>query len=788
MADKLSAKERWIGLLAYVLRLTVGCVFVYSGFVKAIDPWGTIYKLQEYIGALGIEWLMPMVTVGAFMLFVYEFIVGIWLITGSYRRWAPILALLFMALMLPLTLWIYVKNPVQDCGCFGDAIRLSNAATFWKNMALTAMIIPLLWLNKRIRCIIIPTVQVFALCASSLYILYISFIGYAAQPLIDYRPYPQGSPLLAFTPDDADLQARWSNGKQTITIPADSIPEGEDWEFIERIEPKHKAETKGLAIYEGEEDVTEDVILQDAPQVIVFFPNLNEVTTPHYYKLNSLKAFADAHDIDMIAVAAGDSAGVARFIDYSLAEYPVYSAEDTAIKEVVRGNPAMVYLENGRIVWKNSMGAVTVDDFMDGSVKSLKEFTQPGMPLLTRATVAYICIMLVLIMLSHVPMFIRMLSGRGHRRFVKQAPLIALAITSLAFSSCNKDDEPKLPTPQSTRLTMLVYMAADNNLSNNSAIDVQEIMQGAEDCADANLLIYRVSQTDSPALYYVDCSAGGIATLKKLHDYPAGGTLTAEQMRRVINDAIAFAPASEYGLFLWSHATNWLPPLQSADAPRRSFGNDAGREMPVSELTAAIPDNTFSFIWMDCCLMGSAEMACQMQGKCRYYIAPPTEILAAGAPYQDILPVINTDKESLQQAVKLTYDYYADNSRPSLRSCTMTMLDMDALPDVINAAKQALTAQEQISTIALQTYGREQGVSFYDLRQSLLRFNPDCQKELDAALERAVICKYATPSFLNITINQANFSGLSITLLQSLNNQQLINTYHELNWYKTIFD
>ena len=122
-------------ILTWLLRIAVGGVFIVSGLSKGIDPWGTFYKTSEYLTAMHI----PIVELGntvltlVFLLFSSEFIIGVCLLTGCYRKAAPIFAALFMLVMLPLTLWIAIADPVSDCGCFGDFLVISNWATFIKN-------------------------------------------------------------------------------------------------------------------------------------------------------------------------------------------------------------------------------------------------------------------------------------------------------------------------------------------------------------------------------------------------------------------------------------------------------------------------------------------------------------------------------------------------------------------------------------------------------------------------------------------------------------------------------
>jgi uncharacterized membrane protein YphA (DoxX/SURF4 family) len=131
-------------LIRILSRLFIGAIFIYSGFVKGIDPLGSTYKFTDYFFAFGMEWLEPIAFPLAIILSALEFVVGISLFLGIKIKLSSLGALLFMLLFLPLTLYIALKDPVQDCGCFGDALILTNWQTFWKNIII--IIIPTIFI------------------------------------------------------------------------------------------------------------------------------------------------------------------------------------------------------------------------------------------------------------------------------------------------------------------------------------------------------------------------------------------------------------------------------------------------------------------------------------------------------------------------------------------------------------------------------------------------------------------------------------------------------------------
>ncbi|MDE6368290.1 MAG: DoxX family protein, partial [Muribaculaceae bacterium] len=183
-------------LLVWLFRLLVGATFIISGWAKSIDPWGFIYKIEEYFNVWGLYVPREITLALSLTLAIGEFVIGVLVFVGAMRRASVWLAAGLMAVMLPLTAYIAVANPVSDCGCFGDFIVLSNYATFGKNIALTAMVIYLMVRNDLVKGIYIPGVQWLIVLGAFSYSATLAFLGYRYQPLVDFRPYPNGSELI----------------------------------------------------------------------------------------------------------------------------------------------------------------------------------------------------------------------------------------------------------------------------------------------------------------------------------------------------------------------------------------------------------------------------------------------------------------------------------------------------------------------------------------------------------------------------------------------------------------
>ena len=175
-------------------RWIVAITFIFSGFVKLIDPRGFEYKLQDYLISLGMPELFPIALPFAIILSTLELTLGVFLLLGIYRKYTTRLLLAFMLVMTPLTLWVALKNPVKDCGCFGDAIVIDNWTTFYKNIILSICVIFLsLYSNRLSRYFKSKKNTFFAASYTVTFGILLGIYNTFNDPVIDFRPYKTGS-------------------------------------------------------------------------------------------------------------------------------------------------------------------------------------------------------------------------------------------------------------------------------------------------------------------------------------------------------------------------------------------------------------------------------------------------------------------------------------------------------------------------------------------------------------------------------------------------------------------
>lgn len=425
--------EKWCQVLTLLMRFTVGGVFVFSGFTKAVDPWGTCYKITDYLTAMGAgQWTDTALFI-AVLLAAVEFILGVLIIVGAYRRSAPVLALLMMLVMTPLTLWLAVTGAVPDCGCFGDAVHLSNWATFGKNVLLLLGIIYLLCFNKSLPSVYGPAVQWLVMALSLAFVLAVAYYGYFKQPLIDYRPYPVGTQLVSATTvddgnDEEDFIFIYSKDGVEQEFTLDSVPDEEDgWEYVTRYHarrPHGKVimlngdSPSGIAIHDEDgNDVTLDVLADSRCTVLLLFPDLPRVGVVNSFALNELTDAALVADADVIGLTPATPAEVEQWKDISMASYPIYYMDDSELKMVARGNPAVVYLEDGSIKWKRTLSSL--DD-----VEQPVELSDMGKDLdcddiMTSLLLAYLAAMLALLLINRSHVLIKRIFFRKNAQTTK---------------------------------------------------------------------------------------------------------------------------------------------------------------------------------------------------------------------------------------------------------------------------------------------------------------------------------------------------------------------------------
>ena len=368
----------------------------------------------------------------------------------------------------------------------------------------------------------------------------------------------------------------------------------------------------------------------------------------------------------------------------------------------------------------------------------------------------------------------------------------SLTIALLLLCACEKEEEPQVPLVAGR--TVLVYFAADNNLSGSVEGDIAAMEEGLlhTDMHNGNLLVYVDKKGQSPQLLRL-VQEGDSVRRKLIEEYAIDhASATAERLHQVLQQVTDSYPSNRYGLVLWSHGTAWLP--FDYKNYLRSFGTDTGNHfMSVNDLTAALSDYHFDFLLFDACYMASLEVAYALRHCTDYLIASPTEVLADGFPYQLFMQDLFTPEANVVDIATQFYTYYQSSYGTVSVTKTAELADLATACHAIFQGKgeEALFAVP-VQELQIMEYLTGNVHALYDCADYMRQLATDAQyEEFQSCLDRAVIYKATTPKSAYayaygtyLPINR--FSGLSIYVPQA-ELADLNNWYQQLEWYQAVY-
>lgn len=348
-----------------VCRFFLAITFVFSGMVKLIDPLGTSYKIEDYAQAFGLASFLPSYT-AVFLsvgLALFEFGMGMYMFFGTRRLRTTRLLLLFLLLVTPLTFYIALTNPVQDCGCFGDAWVLSNWQTFAKNILLLAACIIVAWRPKKITRFISERNQWMVSVYSWIFGLVLALVCLHGLPVVDFRPYSVGSNILekmAFDVGDVGLETFFlmeKNGVRKEFSLAD-YPDS-TWRLVDtRTEEKgyapSKPEIDDLAIISLEtgEDITLELLNDTAYKFLLVAPYLEMADDGAMDRISALCDYCKDYGYRFLGLTASGVESISRWQDITGGEYSFCHVDEIPLKTMIRSNPGLLLLHGSTVVAK----------------------------------------------------------------------------------------------------------------------------------------------------------------------------------------------------------------------------------------------------------------------------------------------------------------------------------------------------------------------------------------------------------------------------------------------------
>lgn len=352
-------------LLFTICRLLFGLTFIFSGFVKAVDPMGTAYKISDYLVAFGTGDLAFLSIGLAFMLITIEFVIGFCLTFGIFVKQASWLGAAFMLVMTPLTLYLAIANPVSDCGCFGDAVVLTNWQTFYKNIVLDILLIIVFVSMRAYRNWLQPIPSAILVSIASVFIIGLQFYCYRHLPIIDFRPYKIGNNLseLMTIPegmptDRYDISFIYEKDGVQKEFTLENYPANDTtWVFVEQksvlVEKGYEPPIHDFSLSLPEMgDITDLVLENPGYTFLLICTKLEDSDTDRIDDINALYSFAENNDIAFYCMTASSEDTIENFkAKYGIC-FPIATSDETMLKTVIRSNPGLVLLKNATVVNK----------------------------------------------------------------------------------------------------------------------------------------------------------------------------------------------------------------------------------------------------------------------------------------------------------------------------------------------------------------------------------------------------------------------------------------------------
>ncbi len=349
-------------LVLNISRILIGALFIYSGFVKGVDPLGTQFKIEDYFFAYGMAWAAPMALVLSVLMNALEFSMGALFFLRIKTRWVSIVSLFVMLFFTLTTLYDALYSPVPDCGCFGDALIITNWQTFYKNLVINAFV--LLVFLRRFDFKEYSS-KIFEY--SSLLIVvggFIFFENYNINnlPVVDFRPWKVGNYLLPQNPLPVKYYLTYKNTKTgeekeylSKELPWQDSTFLADWKWLSSREVDPNIDSRNVfpMTDASGNDISKELV-SDTNYVFIFsIYDINKVPHNLIGFMNHFYYDATTNGFHTVILNSNLPEVFEAFKkEYSLVDFPVYNSDDTALKAAIRSNPGLIVVKNAKVIAK----------------------------------------------------------------------------------------------------------------------------------------------------------------------------------------------------------------------------------------------------------------------------------------------------------------------------------------------------------------------------------------------------------------------------------------------------
>ena len=344
MGAETKHNDKPMKVLVNFCRILLGLTFMFSGIVKAVDPMGTQIKLTDYLYAFGIgdAILGSTLLILACILAGFEILIGSYLTVGAFRRGSSLLALLMMVFFTPFTLYLAIKNPVQDCGCFGDAVVLTNWQTFYKNLFLLALALLVFIKQKLVVPFIVERRQWWVtviIVAVSVRFMVSNIIN---LPALDFRPYKVGT----------DLREAIANRDMTF---ADFSVMNDDFD-----------------------DVTMDILQDSSYTFLLISSHLEDASESDLDLIDDVFDYCAIWGYNIVGLTASGTETIRQWTENAGADMRFLFCDEIPLQTIVRSNPGLVLLKDGVIVNKWSYSRIPSDEILRAPLEEIPVGCMPA--------------------------------------------------------------------------------------------------------------------------------------------------------------------------------------------------------------------------------------------------------------------------------------------------------------------------------------------------------------------------------------------------------------------------
>ena len=368
-----------------ICRFILAVTFIFSGYVKAIDPLGTLYKLKDYAAAMALNDILPdwALVIVAIALGALEFSLGVFMLFAVRRHMVSKLTLALMSVMTALTVWIYIADPVKDCGCFGDALKLTNGETLLKNIVLIACATLVAWRPVDMARFISCTNQWIVRYYTITYIIVTSVYCLYTLPIFDFRPYRVGTNIkqgmeIPEGAEQPEFESTFILRKNGVTreFTLDNYPDS-TWEYVDtktvQTKKGYEPPIHDFAITTNDtgEDITEQVLTKKGYTFLLVSPRLAVADDSNFGDIDQIYEYAEENGVDFFCLTASTNEDIERWRELTGAEYTFCNADETTLKTMIRSNPGLILLKDGTIIGKWSHNALPQTDDLTAPLEQL---------------------------------------------------------------------------------------------------------------------------------------------------------------------------------------------------------------------------------------------------------------------------------------------------------------------------------------------------------------------------------------------------------------------------------